>query len=29
MELDSVIHLFTLRFHGLESVEWTTTSANQ
>jgi len=29
MELDSVTHLFTLRFHGLESVEWTTTSANQ
>jgi len=29
MKLDIVIHLFALRFHGLESVEWTTTSANQ
>jgi len=29
MVLDSVTHLFTLRFHGLESVEWKTTSANQ
>ena len=28
MELGGVTHLFTLRFHGLESVEWTTTSAN-
>jgi len=26
---ESVTHLFTLRFHGLKSVEWTTTSANQ
>ena len=29
MVLDSVTHMLTLRFHGLESMEWTTTSANQ